>query len=111
METKKFYFIKLQNKWYCDVPDWDGHDIEELEWAEQGFNLCEELAEGDESMIIEISDKQLSDSIYLAQWYSTDYCAIYECPHHIFDCIFLDAGCKNIIGDYFPNTLYIRRIK
>ena len=101
-------FVKLQNRWFADVPNWKG-DIEDLEMVQGADILCEELSKGNKVFSVQISTELIQDSIYLTKVDEDDLGATYisiDIDYPIWIC----PVTKFVFGE-FPKHLYIKRMK
>lgn len=77
----KLKFIKEDNQWYIDLPEWTG-DHEDLEMVAGADQLCEQLSKDGKTLIIDINPSDTCDyvdpeEIVLIKT-SEDYGADYE---------------------------------
>lgn len=61
LKTMKYKFYKKDNRWYIDIPEWEG-DIEDLEMVSGADILLEILAKENDSIEVEFSVEPFEDS-------------------------------------------------
>ncbi len=108
---KNFRFYKLDNKWYVDLPDWEG-SIDELEMVCGADIMLDIISQSDNEIYITMSDTYFDNATTLVKYKDTPEIGgaeyIFTKWHNIdYDMnIWLCVVTEFVFG-YLPNIIYI----
>jgi len=114
MEVTYRFYKTPENRWFVDIPNWDG-DIDELEMVSGADYLCELIAQGDGEFKCVLSDEKMKAAYTLIKtkdgkkqiggaWYVLP--SIYSIDYNL-DLWLCDVTAK--IFDRFPDIIYFYR--
>lgn len=108
---KNLKFIKeIDNKWYIDLPDWQG-DKEDLEMVAGTDILLDTMAQGDNEIYASVSEEYMEHKYKLLALYEPEYTGmlynLYDSKDKFMMIVWICDVAKYLYNGKFPQRLFV----